>query len=98
MPATETDQKVAEKFKSAVESWNDEAYDGDQIRLHETYSGRFMYGRTCIGISGGDYSLTEFWADLPKSLRSKLGRPTKDSLGMGEIWYWPAVSTDSKEE
>ena len=46
-----------------------------------SYSGRGMYGKECVGVSVNARS--EGDADeLPRG-------NSVDSLGMGQIWYWP---------
>ena len=46
-----------------------------------SYSGRFMYGQECVGVSVQPTSTGD--ADsLPRGNKV-------DSLGMGQIWYWP---------
>lgn len=85
--------EAAEELRAVVENWNwnADADSDEQVRWHPNYSGRFMYGATCIGISGYSFTLADVWADLPKEYREQLGKATRDSLGMGEIWYWPGV-------
>ena len=46
-----------------------------------SYSGRGMYGAQCVGAAVrhfGDHELPKGWCN--------------DSLGMGQIMYWPAVA------
>jgi hypothetical protein len=53
---------------------------GREVR---SYSGRGMYGRRCVGVSlgRGDYG-----SALPEEGQKR------DSLGLGEIVYWPSVA------
>lgn len=62
------------------------------LDLHPDYSGRFMYGAECIGVSGSTWALTDWWANLPLDQRGELGKPRTDSMGLGTIWYWPGVT------
>lgn len=83
--------EAVEELKAVVDDWNLDADNDDEVHWHGDYSGRFMYGAECIGISGDTFSLTEVWANLDPEYRKELGKPTTDSLGMGQIWYWPGV-------
>lgn len=87
---------AVQKLKAAVDNWNVDADSDERVSWHPDYSGRFMYGATCVGISGDSFTLADVWAALPVEYRQEFGRPTKDSLGMGEIWYWPDVMLESE--
>jgi hypothetical protein len=51
-----------------------------------SYSGRGMYGEKCVGVRVGS-------AIEAGELTAVVGhRPTTDSMGMGVIAYWPAIS------
>jgi len=71
------------------------------------YSGRGMYGASCVGYVGDDPILFAFDLALatagcdrddpllPSDLRDELehiGNPCSDSMGMGTIWYWTRVT------
>lgn len=64
-------------------------------RFTDNYSGRFMYGRKCIGISGkGDlkYDLFEFLVnDGMSTTRAKqiIKESRSDNMGLGMIIYFP---------
>lgn len=57
-------------------------------RLARSYSGRFMYGKECVAVKlyRGDSG-----ADLPKAGQRR------DSLGLGQIAYWPAAEWPNTE-
>ncbi len=57
------------------------------------YSGRFMYGKRCVGIDTND-------PDLVRQLAEDYGisAPTQDSMGLDYILYWPEVSMPEPEE
>lgn len=40
------------------------AEENHEVELRENYSGRGMYGKTCIGVVGGDEGLAEFESAL----------------------------------
>lgn len=54
--------------------------------VYESYSGRGMFGRTCMGISFGDASTV-----LYEAKSAGLPKPKLDSLGIDWITYWPSV-------
>ena len=66
----------------------------DELELDftTTYSGRGMFGATCVGVSGPVWRLTNWWAALPAVVQAELGEPRSDNMGMDLIWYWPWVS------
>ncbi len=51
-------------------------------RKARSYSGRYMYGRHCVGV---DLDRHDAGGELPKGANT-------DSMGLGSIWYWPAVA------
>lgn len=80
-----------------------EKHEGVTIR----YSGRGMYGATCVGYVGDDPILFAFdlalatgglsWSGpiTPGDLRDEmeyLGPPCSDSMGRSTIWYWTRVT------
>ena len=84
-------------------------HDEDDIR--EDYSGRGMYGRTCLAYTGEDMILFTFRlaAELAKEgeddadlftveeLLIMIGDPTVDQMGRGLIYYWPNVQVTASE-
>lgn len=80
-----------------------ERHEGVTLR----YSGRGMYGASCVGYVGDDPILFAFDLALatagldrddpvlPSDLRDELehiGHPCSDSMGMSTIWYWTRVT------
>jgi hypothetical protein len=51
-------------------------------RKARSYSGRGMFGKRCVGVSTRPY---DYGSDLPNQGQRR------DSLGLGEIIYWPSV-------
>lgn len=51
-------------------------------RVARPYSGRFMYGKNCVGVALNRWDIGK---DLPQK-----GKQI-DSLGLGTIVYWPDV-------
>ena len=81
----------AEQVISAIENAGYEA---------RSYSGRGMYGKTCLGVTlGPGQSVLEFAFDVLQETRPEevsevidiLRRPRQDSMGLGMILYWPDV-------
>lgn len=60
------------------------------------YSGRFMFGKECLAISGDRDVL--FLHLIVTGLAARLGVPRKDDLGKGEVWYWPDLPWDETVE
>lgn len=77
--------------------------------LRTGYSGRAMYGKTCIGytgedpviftiklaylMAGGDISVDELIEEL-----EDLGAAHTDSMGRGTIYYWPHVQAEEGDD
>lgn len=60
------------------------------------YSGRGMYGDTCIGVvleDGGD--IFEIVADCAEQ-GMRIPHPHKDSMGLGTIYYWPRLKFEEE--
>lgn len=91
-------------------SWVKEALSESGFRIRE-YSGRFMYGRRCVGIEC-DTHHTEYEAiaclieAMPedrhrekRALADMIAGARSDSLGLGTILYFPSIRwTDEWEE
>ncbi len=59
-----------------------------------SYSGRGMFGRTCVSVRDGDEKASAW--DIAKHLFSaydgafdRLPEPSQDQLGLGIVLYWP---------
>lgn len=69
-----------------------------EYTLHPDYSGRGMFGRTCIGISCDNpyeilVDLTEYLAVFDVcGVRASLGTVCVDDMGLGSIVYFPELS------
>lgn len=57
-------------------------------RVYRRYSGRGMYGATCIGISCPD--LTGVLVEVGRK------KPSYDNLGRGYIVYWTTIEDDGE--
>lgn len=77
------------------------------ITIHEDYSGRFMYGATCLGLSfeGSAGSLfAAFIRELENAESSTVEEAAEmfddmrsDNLGLGTIYYFPGWKFDESE-
>ena len=67
--------------------------NGGECGVYFGYSGRGMYGATCIGIeldSNADlYAFGVELGSIDPDLSKALGAPRTDDLGLGIIAYWP---------
>jgi hypothetical protein len=69
------------------------------------YSGRFMYGDTCLAVDGDNQ--TELVADIMAaaqhhedadldSVADILKKARTDSMGMGIVMYWPSIKFEGE--
>lgn len=70
------------------------------LTFHSDYSGRGMYGRTCLGVSGSEADLWQFALYLGNANEGELldifsEAPSVDNLGNDRIWYWPNLNVDN---
>jgi hypothetical protein len=69
-----------------------------------SYSGRCMYGKTCVGVVAGDLSsFLSFFAFLVRCLDDdndieKIANVRQDSMGRQTIYYWPSIESEEFEE
>ena len=74
---------------------------GGNAKLVSDYSGRCMFGRTCIGIVSSStedfiYAFAEACVSLglnPREVREILGQAETDDFGRNYIMYWPRLLT-----
>lgn len=75
----EATQTQLEKIYQVIDQ-----FDGD---MYLKYSGRGMYGESCIGISLDEYTSVEEVIEFAVSVGLRGAR--WDNLGLGSIVYWP---------
>lgn len=78
--------------------------DDEGLNYREDYSGRGMYGRSCVAVDCDNplETLSGIFAYLVDSdddiegceVQSALGEPREDSMGMGRILYFPKLRTN----
>lgn len=81
--------------------------DDEGLNYREDYSGRGMYGRSCVAVDCDNplETLSGIFAYLVDSddniegcdVQFSLGEPRQDSMGMGNILYFPKLRTEDKE-
>jgi len=94
---------MKEQLKKLIKEFCEES----DYELYENYSGRFMYGRTCIGIVtdvnslGLMYDLTAFiFQNLDEDeiemnsqdIREFIGNAKMDNMGLSMIIYFPSLN------
>ena len=62
----------------------------------KSYSGRGMYGRTCVSVNvdslGDAFRLGfDLAAGSPDPDEAYPGMPTSDAMGLGYVLYWPGL-------
>lgn len=78
----------------------EELADSYNCSASPDYSGRGMYGATCLSVSGNDGSLHELMfaiareSELAEMLKAA---PSHDSMGLGSVWYWRHIQVDGYE-
>lgn len=89
--------KLTEKQRNTLLKLTRYETDGVQIRSH--YSGRCMYGRSCVGFVGDFGDVLPFLIQLGAELESlddngflnELNQAAMDNMGMDIIVYFPKV-------
>jgi hypothetical protein len=52
----------------------------------DSYSGRGMYGKECVGVIVASY------AEVARAAQIVGREPTTDSMGRGVVAYWPSIA------
>lgn len=82
----------------------------DDCRFRSSYSGRGMYGRECVGITGDRGQLQLVIAEIIKETHHSLAglnmdfdhvvdlvmNYSEDSMGRGSIFYWPQIQMEEE--
>jgi hypothetical protein len=80
-----TDTKLVKKIVRYLEN--------KPVTIYRYYSGRFMFGCTCIGFYG---ELNECEA-IAQTIQKKTGRSFRsDNLGFNIIYYFPSITDNRK--
>jgi len=84
--------KNISKIFSIMEIANEMNRDGFKASFYEDYSGRGMFGRTCIGVVVDD--VYEFQDRC--FMRNIKIKPKTDDMGKSTIVYFPTLSLSEK--
>lgn len=79
----------------------EEAAGEAEMDFRTDYSGRGMYGKTCVGVTGDTAKLVHFVLlvgekDLDFAL-DNLTNMSQDSMGLDTIFYWPQLNASACE-
>ena len=71
---------------------------GGDVDIRDDYSGRYMYGATCLAVVGDNYVLDVFmdaawYYGIDVSLRNM----SEDSMGLSSVFYWPHVRVEKED-
>jgi hypothetical protein len=84
--------------REQLEDLQSEGFD-----LRDDYSGRFMYGENCLGLTGDFSDLMRFTLRITDpenewrvSNNEWLLSVRSDSMGRDMIFYWPTVSVEKE--
>jgi hypothetical protein len=97
---------TAEQLGRALDAVQDATGLFDGIEVLSDYSGRAMYGATCLGVTGG----ADIAAMLLLALAEQAGTDhtellaelvvrdgwRRDSLGLDELTYWPGIQVSDR--
>jgi hypothetical protein len=77
-----------------------EAADMASMTLRENYSGRYMYGKTCVGVAGAVGDLVSFIlsvVDANRELANELEHMNVDNMGTDMIFYWTHLQAPQQD-
>jgi hypothetical protein len=57
------------------------------LNVHHNYSGRGMFGKTCLGVVGTMQDLDTLLSEIKGSANGL----RKDNMGLDYIYYWPEI-------
>jgi hypothetical protein len=57
------------------------------LNVYHDYSGRGMFGKTCLGVVGSMQDLDTLLSEIKGSAQGL----RKDNMGMDYIYYWPGI-------
>lgn len=91
---------TSEEFDNAVSAVEDEF--GVDLNARKDYSGRGMYGKTCVGIVVDDAThMIAFLHFLAEELEEdfltilhELGAGGSDNMGLSTIYYWSHLKVE----
>ncbi len=85
MQTQEERQKLAQdRGKTLIGILEDAGYEP------YSYSGRGMYGKTCVSVHADRDSGISLWVLAQELVDHGLPEPKQDQLGLGMVYYWPS--------
>jgi hypothetical protein len=57
------------------------------LNVYHDYSGRGMFGKTCLGVAGSMQDLDTLLSEIKGSAQGL----RKDNMGLDYIYYWPEI-------
>lgn len=97
-------------IQTILESVIEEQGEDANIRIYEGYSGRGMYGKECIGVTGSLGDIVSALLEGALKMASTMSRFEKrdllddvqnmqrDSMGHDMIVYWPGIEFVGEQE
>lgn len=80
--------KSEQESKALITALEDAGYEP------RSYSGRGMYGKECVAISGEDVSAWDvaraLWFNNLDEEDMDVPEPRQDQMGLGTVLYWPS--------
>jgi hypothetical protein len=72
----------------------------DDDALRDSYSGRAMFGSTCVGLVCDIGQFALFCASVGSFMDDWewVGRVHSDQMGLSTVWYWPGIQLTEKGE
>jgi len=88
-----TERVSREDYENLVEDVD--AQLGGDVDVRDDYSGRYMYGATCLAVVGDNYVL-EVFLDAARyyGIDARLGNMAQDSMGLSQVFYWPGIEVE----
>lgn len=75
----------------AKKTWLEKAQEvveelGPSYKVYQGYSGRFMFGKKCLGITGPSTATI-----IEAAARKGFRKAVTDNMGLDYIVYWPPI-------
>jgi hypothetical protein len=96
------DTATAEKHIQVILNVVNNHVDMEDVRVSRSYSGRGMFGKECIGVTGSDADLHEFHIlyahDCKEAGLERVKGWSRDNMGFDVISYAPSIPDPWKPE
>jgi hypothetical protein len=89
---------VIELLEEAI----DQANIYDEVSVYKNYSGRGMYGKTCLGVVGSSDDLLKVVVAASRINpdlydEHNMSELSQDNMGLDYIWYWRHIKEDDND-